>query len=207
MYLAELKTLLVVALRDVFDTNYPEADFRETHVGIEWPDEEAHYPAIWVDFEPTGPLEIAGVDHHEVHTDPITGDLHQGTRWRFKGLATYTIVALKSLERDRLFDELVKTLAFGTENPERAGFRRMIEDNDLIACNFSFDRITQSGTAASPGTPWGTDEIVYEVTLSMECVGEFVSDDAAGALIALSEIVTYPYTELEGDPRPGVGWV
>lgn len=198
MFITHLKTALVEALKRTFDATYSEADFRNLRVSIEYPNERQDYPGIWVDFDVEGQLENMGVDHREyVVVNEAENSSRKVMRWRFQGYASFTIVALSSFERDRLFDEVVRIMAFGTESEVTAKFRNYIEDNEFLAMNFDFDQIGISGTSALPGTPWQTDEVIYEVTIRMECLGEFVSDAISGTLIALSKVVSYPYTEGE----------
>jgi hypothetical protein len=212
MYLVPLKTLLVEAMKVTFDGDYIVEDFRDLAVSIEYPVAEESYPGVWVDFQSTGQLEIAGVDHRE-YAEPagLTGNTRRYSRWKFQGYALFTIVALTSLERDRLFDEMVRVMAFGREAAQTSEFRNTIEDNDLIACNFDFDQIGVQGTNSSPGTPWGTDEIIYETTVSMECLGEFVSDGSTGTLVPLSTLRVVPYVQGTPDPTlaepDAAGWI
>jgi hypothetical protein len=208
VFIAPLKTVLTEAMKMTFDEDYPEADFRSINVSIEYPDNPQMYPGIWVDFDPTGELEIVGVAHQEQSEPSAEGAVRKFTRWRFQGYATYTIVALTSFERDRLFDEVVKVMAFGTEEAQTSEFRSYIESNEFIAVNFDFDQIGIRGFTATPGTPWETDEVIYEVTVAMECLGEFVSDGVNKTLVPLSAITTYPYAANEPDPHPDSegGW-
>jgi hypothetical protein len=185
-YLSPLKALLVEAVLQTFDGSYPVAAFRDVHCSIEYPVEPQQYPGIWVDYDDTKPLQTAGVDHSETTITGSTTSRYR--RWKFAGYASYTIAALTSLERDDLFGEMVRVMAFGDTSPMTQRFRTYIESNDLIAANFDFDQVEVRGNAAVPGTPWGTDEIIYERTLSMEVVGEFVSDAETGLLVPLSMI-------------------
>jgi hypothetical protein len=193
-YLTHLKTALVLALQNTFNSTYPEADFRNLLVSIEYPVRKTSYPSIWVDYEDSDKLTIAGIRHQEV-IDIDPDHIRHVTRWRFKGYAQFTIVALTSLERDRLYDEMVRILAFGSGGLDDPGvniFRQYIEDNPLIAMNMDFDEIESSGNNASPGTPWGTDEIIYERTINMELLGEFVSDGVTYELVPLSKVRILP---------------
>ena len=188
-YLVHVKTALVQALRSCFDGDYPEEDFRDINCDIEFPSQAQQYPGIWVNWSDTAPLISAGIDHHEF-TDPSFPDLYvrRFTRWRFTGYASFTVVALSSLERDRLYDELVRVIAFARENDQVPEFRAYIESNEFVAMNGNFDEIDVQGNSAAPGTPWGTDEYIYEVTLNIEVVGEFISDGSTGSLAPLSTI-------------------
>jgi hypothetical protein len=200
VFIAPLKTLLTEAVLMTFDGDYPTADFRNIKASIEYPEKKQDYPSIWVDFDPTGELEIVGVAHYELTEPDEDGNRHSYTRWRFQGYATYTVVAMTSLERDRLFDEVIKVMAFGKEQAATSEFRTYIEDNEFIAVNFDFDQIGIRGFTATPGTPWGTDEVIYEATVAMECVGEFVSDGSTQALAPLSAIQVTAYASNQPDP-------
>lgn len=186
MYLVPLKTLLVTALQQTFDDDYPESEWRNIKVGIEYPVEPQHYPGVWVDFDDTDPLTIAGVGHFEVE-ETDSGPV-QVTRWKFTGYVSLTIVALTSYERDRLYDEVVRVLAFGLQESATSDFRRTIERNPYIAANCDFDTIQPRGNNAAQGTPWGTDEIIYERSLNFQVIGEFVPNVTTGQLYRLSEI-------------------
>lgn len=176
------------ALEQTFDAEYPNARFRSVHCSIEYPIEKQEYPSIWVDYEDSTSLAVAGVSHTEYFPDGH-GNFTTGTRWRFQGYISLTLVALTSQERDELYDELVRVVAFGRQNPATAQFRNFVEDNDFIAANFDFDEIEPKGSVAAPGTPWGTDEIIYERGVNLEVLGEFIVDDHDGVLVPLSKIV------------------
>jgi hypothetical protein len=206
MFLTHLKTVLVEAMKRTFDADFPEPDFRNLRVGIEFPFDQQDYPGIWVDFTPTSELAVAGIAHVE-HAVGEGGVVRPYTRWRYGGMASYTMVALTSFERDRLFDEVVKVMAFGHEETPTSEFRAYIESNEFIGVNFDFDQVTVSGFAATPGTPWGTEDIIYEATIQMECLGEFVSDGATGTLIPLTAIITTPYDDRTPDPEPIGNWI
>lgn len=199
MYLVPLKTLLVKAMRRVFDSEHPQPDFRAVNVGIEYPVERQNYPAIWVDYTDTADLEQAGVGHKEQKT--FAGGTAEFTRFLFEGAATFTIATLSSLERDRLFDEMVRVLAFGAEDLATSQFRAYIEDNEFLAVNGKFDKLGVGGNAAAPGTPWGTDEIIYERTITLDLKGECVADPVSGNLLPLSgfEIISTIDTNI-GEP-------
>lgn len=209
MYIAPLKTIIVEALKGTFDTSYPVPEFRKVHVDLDYPVEEQNYPAIWADYDDTQPLLKAGVAHRE-DINPATGTrVAAFTRWRFAGYISLTVIALNSLERDRLFDEMVRVVAFGEEDSVVGRFRYSIANNDLIAANLQTDKIEVRGNAASPGTPWGTDEMMYERSLNLEIIGEFVPDPATGTLVNLSKIITTQIEVLPGedfvDPITGTG--
>lgn len=161
--------------------------------------DQASYPGIWVSYEDTEELTIAGIAHEEF-AEGDDGQQHRVTRWKFGGVITLTLVALSSLERDRFYDELVRTFAFAREESTVSAFRDLVEQNDLVAMNINFDNLRPGGDSAAPGTPWGTDDIIYEKSLTMDVIGEFISDPNTGALLYLSKIITLGYGQ--GTPEP-----
>lgn len=205
MYMTKTKTMFVEGLASTFDQYYPEPEFRGVHVGMEYPIDPQQYPAIWVDYEDTQDLMQAGISHVE-YTDPDThASRAKFTRWRFQGYASLTIVAMTSLERDRLYDEVVRVVAFGGEDETIGRFSSYIDHNGFIAMNLNTDKIQPRGSAAAPGTPWSTDELMYERSLNLEVIGEFIPDAQTGSLIPLSRIVVLPpEIDLTGT-LPGTG--
>ena len=147
-----------------------------------------------------GSLQVAGVGHIEYADPSAEGNTRRISRWRFQGEASFTVVAMSSLERDRLHDEMIRVMAFGQEQSSTSEFRAYIESNEFLAVNFDFDEIDTRGFAATMGTPWQTDEMIYEAEIAMECFGEFIADDQTGTLIPLSAIDFIPLAPLDADP-------
>lgn len=197
MYIVPLKGAIVEALRATFNRSYPESDFASIWCSIEFPVEQAAYPGIWVQFDDTEEVSIAGIGHLETVLDE-QGVERVVTRSRFGGVITMTCVALSSLERDRLYDEMIRMLLFARAEPEVSAFRALIEQNDLIAINVDFDKVRAVGDAAAPGTPWGTEEMLYERSVAINVIGEFVS--SYGVLYRLSQIIELGYAV--GSPEP-----
>ncbi len=205
--------MLVAAVQATFDEDYPVEDFRPdgdgrgVYVSIEYPAERANYPGIWVQFVPTAPFQTAGLDHKEVVE--FEGAEVLVRRFRYAGRVQLTAGAMTSLECDRLVDELVKVLAFGREQAGRSDFKAALEDNDLIEIQVNWDQVELETPGAAPGTPWGTDEVVYETTISFGCQGSFVGDPASQELVPLSAVVVYeaPTGEEYPPAAGGGGWI
>jgi hypothetical protein len=209
MFLNDLKALLVKAVADTFDSNYPLEVFQDLNVSTEMPVRKQDYPAIFVSFSPMGALANSGIGHVEMTTED-EGDTWGGPllRWRFQGRAEFTIVALSSRQRDELVDEMIKVLGFGQTLPGRSAFRGTIEDNEFIGVDADWEHIHFLGTGESPGTPWGTNDWLYEMSLGLDMQGEFLTSPEEGgeALQSLSRIDVYSWTDLEDAPSiPGVG--
>lgn len=187
----EVKTLFTEAIQKVFSSTYPVAKFADTYVSMEFPENQVNYPGIWVDFTPTSMLQSAGIGHTIYTQVGLTTQTRKATEWRFGGQVSFTVAAMTSLERDSLVDEVVRVVAFGNEDPDTAVFRSMIEINDLIQISMQWDTFALTGKAETPGTPWGTDELIYEMTIQMECQGLFISDADTGVILSeLSQIQT-----------------
>lgn len=202
MYLRTVKTALTEAIRNTFSETYDVPELRDIWASIEYPIEQHCYPGIWINYEDAANLSIAGISHIERVDAPGTYDHERPyTRWMFQGHASFTIGALSSNERDMIYDELVRVIAFGRENEQRSVFRNYIEGNDLVAMNIDFDTIEPRGDGAAPGTPWGTEQIVYERSIALQVLGEFVSDPWGGPIVPLSKIIYTAY--YEGDYPDG----
>lgn len=210
IFLAEAKATVIEALKSTFDEEYPERQFRGLWVSQEYPSEESSYPGVWVDLAVTEPLRVVGVAHREDRGPGPTGGVRRTTRWAFAGTFTLTCVAMTSLERDRLADEVLRSVAFGDEDSATSDLRRSIEANDLIALDLQWDQVVISGGTETRGTPWGTDDMVYEVTVSLDAQGEFYSERSERALVPLSAVVTVLAAQGEAYPPPvadDAGWV
>jgi hypothetical protein len=188
-YLTRLKGCVVDALSTVFNSTFPDPRFRGLKVSIEYPLDQQSYPSIWVNYDDSDSLEIASIDHREFLVD-TDGLHHEVTRWNFAGSVTLTVVALSSLERDALYDEVVRIFAFSRIEEANPDFRTILETNDFLYLAVNWDQLRPHGDAAAPGTPWGSeDEVIYERSLGFDVEGEFVSDWRTNTLVPLREIV------------------
>jgi hypothetical protein len=206
MYLTRMKTMAVMAMRTTFDSDYPEPDFRSIGVEVEYPVLAVSIPGIWVDFDPIGPLRPVGIGHFE--NVAVDGGIRRAVRWSFAGNITYTAVALTSLERDRLFDQMVSTIAFGQVDAQRGEWRSTMENDPLLQVSVNYDEIDQRGFSAAPGTPWGTEQMMYEASIGVMVQGEFVSSPGTELLVPISSVNLYQWAlPIETDPVPGGDWI
>jgi hypothetical protein len=198
-FLRVIKTGSVDALRQAFGLRYPEQDeaggAQAVHVSLDYPVEQGAYPGIWVDFE-VSMLQIAGVDYTEMLPDGTIV-----TRWRFQGYAVFTIVALNSNECDGAYDQLVALTAYAAQSEYPSVFREVVDANGLVTTTWSYDTVEGRGQSAAPGTPWGTDEIIYERGLALKVIGEFVTGpgpEAVPVLVPLRQIIITATDQLSG---------
>lgn len=186
-YLRTIKTTAVNAVEQSFQSRYPAPDAdggtsRQPFVSIEYPVEQAMYPAIWVDYE-GAELRTVGIAYTQQDAE---GNAY--ARWRFAGHIVFTIVALSSNERDMIYDQLIGVTAFAAQSSFPSTFRQVTENAPLVASVWAFDTVEDRPGAAAPGTPWGTMEVIYERGFAVQVIGEFVSDPYSQALVNLSEI-------------------
>lgn len=195
MYRVSLKTAVVEALKSVVS---PNPDFQGANaplISIEYPVEQAHYPGIWVQYADDAEVSIAGIGHVEQSVNESAHTVERHSRWSFSGAVTMTLVALSSFERDRLYDEVVRIFVGARFNNAVTSFRTLIEANDLVAINANFDDIESFGDSTGMGTPWGTEEPVYEISLRFDVRGEFVTDSLTAAIVPLSRVTYTKYIE------------
>jgi hypothetical protein len=193
-----IKTGTVDALRQAFALVYPEQDAaggtQPVSVSIDYPVAQGAYPGIWCDFE-VSLLQTAGVDYTEMLADGTVL-----TRWRFQGYAVFTMVALNSNECDGVYDQLVALTAYAAQSQYPSVFREAVDANGLVTTTWSYDTVQGRGQSAAPGTPWGTDEIIYERGLALQVIGEFVTGPGPQAqtiLVPLREIIITGTSEID----------
>lgn len=203
MYVSPLKTIIVEALRKTFDDHYPNEYFQNVNVELDYPVENQGYPAIFVAYEDTAPLKRAGISYVE-RKDLSGNNVAPFARWRFEGTISITVVSIATaLERDELYDEVVGVVAFGREDPNLIGrFHTYIDSNDLIAAILQTDMMTPRGSSAAPGTPWGTDAMMFERTLDFQIIGEFIPDIPNHQIVNLSKIIITPIADIPDEEIP-----
>lgn len=201
MYVEQMLTLAVEAWQNTFTEEHPNPEVRGIPVRVEWPLTEADYPCVWVNFVTTGDIRAVGLGHVE-HSEGEDG-VREVFRWAFEGVLETTVAALGNLERARLIDEVTKTIAFGTAHDNRGTFVQTLEHNDLIGVTPVYGAVSVGGFAETPGTPWQTDDVIYEATISMTIRGEVAFSPSDRVLVPLSDIRFLPYHEgVEPEPDP-----
>jgi len=185
-FLRTIKTTAVEAIDQSFLARYPAPDAaggqQQVFVSVEYPVDEARYPAVWVDYEGSE-LRTVGIAYTELDEQD-----NAYARWRFAGHVTFTVVALSSNERDMIYDQLIAMTAFAAQSEFPSKFRQVVEAAPLVASVWSFDSVEDRPPAAAPGTPWNTMDVIYERGFAIQVLGEFVSDPNTTELVDLTEI-------------------
>jgi hypothetical protein len=186
-YIRTIKSAAISALKQCFEITYPEPDAsgaqQPAYIAMDFPVRKAHYPGIWIDYD-EALCQIAGIAHTE---NDASGNVF--TRWRFQGHIVIDVVALSSNERDMIVDEIVALTAFAAQSDAPSAFRNAITSNTLVNTTWSFEKIEGRGSSAGPGTPWNTDEWIYERGFALQVTGDFVTDPATLQLVPLEGLV------------------
>jgi len=162
-----VKRGVIRALKRTFDTGYPNSALAGVHVDMEYPATKEEYPGIWVQFS-LSTLVRAGIGM-EVQGDD--GKLYY--HWRFTGTIRVTVIALTSLERDRMSDGIINLFAFGRYVSTMTAFSETLKANDTVAIELDQDGLTPGGQSVNVGVPWDPDQIAYEDSYGINCLGEF----------------------------------
>lgn len=205
-----VKRAVIVALRDAITgtTLNGLVNGSEVTVDMEYPLKKERYPGIWVQFSFTK-LVNAGIDH-EIIRKTVNED--ETVNWEpirefiFEGRVSLSIVALTSLERDRLSDAVISMLMF-SRPPENVitkadedtkQFRQLISslaENPYIAMTINRDELVPGGQAMSTGVPWDEEIPGYEDTYSFDILGQtniVFAHDGSYTLRAITEVVDLP---------------
>lgn len=159
-------------------------------VDMEYPIEKENYPGIWVQFS-FNEIVQAGIGHEPLIRTviPATENTPETVNWEpirefaFKGRVTLTIVALTSLERDRIADAVITMLAFSRipesvitkASEDTKQFRQLIEslaNNPYVSLTLNHDQIIPGGQAMTTGVPWDEEIPGYEDTYSFDILGQ-----------------------------------
>ena len=108
-FIEPMKRSIVIALREAIDDDLPSDDVLrrvKDNIDLEYPTDELQYPGMWVQFSFTRiiPSGITPTMYDE--------DGNRYAMWTFEGRITVNVVALTSLERDRISDAVISMFAF-----------------------------------------------------------------------------------------------
>lgn len=190
-YKTGVKRAVVTTLRELFPRSFVAANElpRPVNINIEYPMQEGEYPCMYVEFEETK-LKRAGIGHVEHDYDSQQGSVITARRWIFEGKVTVGFLAMKSKERDLMSDAFLKVVGFTDD------FKNALSENPYIGLVINTDEVNPVGTSASPGTPWGSDEVTYYTAYQMDMFGEFFTDERTSGIIERVNI----HPRLEGEP-------
>jgi hypothetical protein len=160
-------------------------------VTIEYPVEEIEWPAIYVQFRPSI-TQYTGLNPNTY--SPIVDENGDTVAWEsirqgyFEGSFDLQILAMSSEERDKIWETLINLFTMNDMSPGSTALYQSIVHNDLIAITLQQGSIIQVGDTVSPGTPWSPEELSYEATIRIKCIGEFYENKYNQELLPVSAI-------------------
>lgn len=182
MFTTAVKIAIVEALNDAFDALGARAtsttkDLTPKSVTIEYPMQEVQWPAIFIQFRPTR-VQWSGLypDEWIVHSGTtISGSQAQTVNRTgyYEGNIDLQILAMHSEERDRLWDSLYNLVLMNPNSPGSQAFYNSLNANDLVGITTLPSTVTSLGDVVSPGTPFSPEELTYEASIRIQCVGDF----------------------------------
>jgi hypothetical protein len=202
MFITAVKTAIVEALDSAFTQLSPSPsdtslDLTPNSITIEYPLELVQWPAILVQFRP-GKVQWSGLqpDQYSAYPSGITisgvnypADNVTRTGY-FEGSIDLQIMAMHSEERDRLWDSVTNLLLMGGGSPASAVFYNSIYNNDLVGLTLLPDTYIPLGDSITSGTPWSPDEITYEASVRINCIGDFYTAKYDYQVPQITNIVT-----------------
>ena len=206
-----VKRAVVMALREALIRTNITINGSPVYVDLEYPMKKEQYPGIWVQFSVVK-LNRAGISH-EVWVQDANLNWTPIQEWMFNGRVTLTIVALKSLERDRIADSIISMFAFSRTpelvisqpNANTKQYRTLLtalDQNPYVAMTLNTDTITPGGQSASMDVPWQQDVLAYEDSYSFDLLGNFNIKFTRDGAYTLSRVDSVPVIDYERINQP-----
>lgn len=184
-FIEAVKTIIVQAFQNVFDEKYPDPQFQNMYVSMEYPALETQYPGLWIKFS-FSKLQIVGISSFFFNENN-----QEYKQWYFEGSTTVQVFAMTSLARDRMSDALIYMFAFGDISNTENRFQNDLYSNQYISMSINSDQLVPGGQTEMIGAPWQEDAIVYNDSYTFQIVGQFASDPQ-GNFINLDSIQVNP---------------
>lgn len=179
-FIEAVKRTLVVSLRRALTDSGLSLNDTRLHVDMEYPYEEASYPAAWVQFSFTELMD-SGLGHSQTTHDEKDNEV-EVREWRYKGQVTITFMALSSLDRDRISDKFISVYAFSdvdtgsylqpSQTPS-AQLLRELAESPYVSMTLQSGTLRPRGQSTSIGVPWDPGQLVYEDSYVFGLEGEF----------------------------------
>lgn len=159
-------------------------------VDMEYPLTKERYPGVWVQFSYTDIMNSGLGQELLLRTVVDEGTPSERVNWEpvrefiYQGRVTLTVVALTSLQRDRIADAIVTMLMFSrpsevhtVSDPLRDArqgrqFVAALAANPYVSLSVNHDMIRPGGQASTSGVPWDETAIGYEDNYSFDILGQ-----------------------------------
>jgi hypothetical protein len=221
MFVTAVKTTIIEALNAGFSqlSSHPvdnSLDLVPNSITIEYPLELVAWPTILVQFR-ASKVQWTGLnpDIYSVSSSgiSISGTTYSGTvvnrTGYFEGSIDLQIMAMHSEERDRLMDSVTNLILMGAGSPASSAFYASIYNNDLVGLTLLPSTYTNLGDSISSGTPWSPEELTYEASFRINCIGDFYETKYNYELPQITTIVTSGtqyYPSVSSLYQPGTPW-
>jgi hypothetical protein len=211
-FIEAVKRTLVISLRRALTDSGLSLNDQRLHVDMEYPFEEASYPAAWVQFSFTDLID-SGLGHvQKVIVDDQEVDVRQ---WRYRGQVTITFMALSSLDRDRIADKFISVYAFsdvdysGVTSNTPSTLLRELAESPYVSMTLQSGTLRPRGQSTSIGVPWDPGQLVYEDSYNFNLEGEFqqVYIPGEGYKLRRIEVVPTHTTQFTDTDLSRGGWV
>lgn len=208
------------------NTNNPQLDANATpvprRITLEYPEEAEEWPTILVQVRPTV-VEWMGIMPDEVidaadesgrgrpdvdysttldnppPEAPAYKLIRQG---RFEASCMLQILATTSMERDRMWDNLIKLLMMGRKKASTNNFFTTMENHDLVGITIMEGSIQVVGDSIGQGTPWDPEILSYEAAVEFDIIGTFFADEFTEDLVPLKSAEVFDYIPLNNENPP-----
>lgn len=176
MFITAVKIAVVDAVNAAFTalgqkTSNTTKDLIPNSVTIEYPLEEVLWPAILVQFRPSN-VQWTGLNPDQYTTISGQDALTSSRMVYFEGSLDFQILALHSEERDRLWDSLYNLFLMNPGSPASEAFYASLANDDLVGLTLLQGPVITLGDTISAGTPWSPEELTYEASVRVKCVGQ-----------------------------------
>ena len=185
MFTTAVKTTVVEALESGFSAlaSSPinnSLDLTPKSITIEYPMELVQWPCILVQFRPSK-IQWSGLNP-DIFSISSSGTVISGTTYSgynvtrngyFEGNIDLQIMAMHSEERDRLYDSVTNLILMGQGSAASTAFNASITNNNLVGMTMLLDTFTPVGDTITAGTPWSPEELTYEASIRIACIGDF----------------------------------
>jgi len=176
VFITAVKTAVVEALDDAFSalgqqTSNTTTDLVPNSVTIDYPLEQVQWPAILVQFRPSV-VQWTGLNPDQYTAVSGTVNYTSSRMVYFEGVLDFQILAMHSEERDRLWDSLYNLFLMNPGSPGSQAFYNSLYQNDLVGLTLNQGAVINLGDTISPGTPWSQEELSYEASVRVKCVGQ-----------------------------------
>jgi hypothetical protein len=168
-------------------------DLTPNSVTIEYPKEMALWPAVFVQFRPSK-TQWSGL-YPDTFTLP-SGQYLYGSQAAqmdrtgyFEGAIDLQILALTSEERDQLWDTLYNLILMNPGNPGSYAFYQSLVNNNLVGMTILQGTVQPLGDTVAPGTPWSPEELSYEASVRIQCIGDFYESKFDNLVPTLQTVV------------------